>query len=406
MMDLSAAKPLQGHHAMLDLSAGVGSDGDFDALVAALADGKLVVDAIDFRGNELSLDMLIKVCRALSTAAALRQTCPLRSASGAKKRTGRACTWQAHPPCWLDVGGHFGLSEDELVERLHKSGVDCCVPVRCGKKCCLTRAHVHLNVQAYDRLPQSLPKATPVLAPVRCNLGDPKQSPPPPIHARDDRAPCAPVPCLLTDLIGAHPGPPCLLTDSVEEHRVDDHFATLPKSESPFEAAPRRPTDFYKGQRVFATCTEINGGHSSHQLTVQLFEDLTVLLASPLAVLSSGCILVCRTHRPGDRGWVDARHVVGDPRGERAFELLSSRGSVDDLCLFLERLVQRLGGDVVNHELFRQFAASLCARQGVTLPCSVAEPISYQELLRALHDRGRRNAAGIRQPGDYYGVDE
>jgi len=118
-----------------------------------------------------------------------------------------------------------------------------------------------------------------------------------------------------------------------------------------------------------------------------------VLRTSPFALFTTGgCAFVARGS--GDRGWVDVRHLVADPCGERTFVLLVSKGNADGLSAFLKRIVTRLGGGIVDSELLHKYVADLLAKQTTT----------YQELLEALHCKADRNAAGIRQPGDDYGM--
>lgn len=164
-----------------------------------------------------------------------------------------------------------------------------------------------------------------------------------------------------------------------------------PKAESPLSLLVPS-AEFRPGQRVFGISATLCDGVQRNAL--QMFEELTLLRASPLALFSTGHLMVARRAKPEERGWVHIRHLVADPCSERAYVVLMLAGNADGLVAFLERLVARLGGGIVSSELLRNFAAKLLADQEVT----------YQELLGGLHDKAQRNANGIRQPGDDYGI--
>lgn len=128
---------------------------------------------------------------------------------------------------------------------------------------------------------------------------------------------------------------------------------------------------------------------------LERFKELKIRVATPLCLLSFGRVMVQEVHSPFNTAWLDPNSLSTDPCGEGVFDILKASGDVDGLCLFLELVASRLGGNVADAQRLRTFATGWCAH-----------PQSYQKLLQLLHDQAARNAAGMRTPGDQYGLQQ
>ena len=128
-------------------------------------------------------------------------------------------------------------------------------------------------------------------------------------------------------------------------------------------------------------------------LSLEAFEELELLSTSPLAILSFGLVLARRSRPPHDSGWVAARNIVTNDCGERAYDLLASSGDDQGICLFFERVVERLGCDIVQKDRLHAFAKSCVARPSGERrsPWELRSlPLSYQGLLEQLSNRSRK----------------
>jgi len=166
-----------------------------------------------------------------------------------------------------------------------------------------------------------------------------------------------------------------------------------------------RAMEFSQGQRVYAICSDSDDLQDGSQQTlkVSLLEELEVLQAVPLGVISTGYALVRRSGLPLEVGWVAASSLVADPCEEIAYQTMATKKEVDGICAFLQRAVERLGGEVVRYENLKAFARECCGHDRSHRDDQwQQQPRSYQGLLELLHQREERNRIGIRQPGDSY----
>lgn len=202
----------------------------------------------------------------------------------------------------------------------------------------------------------------------------------------------------------APPSPP--LSQGPEEDLSVPAPLVASAVESPLVIASP-PHGFRNLQRVFGIRGSAGGdaGDGRRRLSLEAFEELEVLTAAPLVILGTGCAHVRCTKLPKDAGWVSTQDLVGDPCDKRAFELLKELQDGEGLSAFVDRVVERLGGCVVDITLRRAYVDRLFgvahASEGAHRP-----NVSFQGLLTDLHDRSTRNAGGIRMPGDYYGIRE
>lgn len=138
----------------------------------------------------------------------------------------------------------------------------------------------------------------------------------------------------------------------------------------------------------------------------ECFQEIEVLLSSPLCVFGAGCVLVRQKQPPFETRWVAVQDLTEDLCEERAFDMFTRLGDVKGFYLMLRQVVERLGGNVVEPERLGTFAARCCTATAKDFPqdpiCSPV-PCSFEALVEMLHDSSARIAAGVRQPGDMYG---
>eukprot|EP00811_Abedinium_folium_P035597 NODE_8377_length_1500_cov_3.429716.p1 GENE.NODE_8377_length_1500_cov_3.429716~~NODE_8377_length_1500_cov_3.429716.p1 ORF type:complete len:390 (-),score=94.09 NODE_8377_length_1500_cov_3.429716:213-1382(-) len=139
------ADTAQGRHGLeLNLSSGALSDEDAATLGAMIAEGRCVVDAIDLRGNGISLPALAGLCRAL-----------------AQSLTQRPHTFGRPTPIWLEIGENPSFSPADAAEALVHNG-PCCLAIRCSCLRCISGAPVHLRCRQHAGMwPRRNPSAAP-----------------------------------------------------------------------------------------------------------------------------------------------------------------------------------------------------------------------------------------------------
>eukprot|EP00747_Dinoflagellata_sp_TGD_P195082 gnl/TRDRNA2_/TRDRNA2_63231_c0_seq1.p1 gnl/TRDRNA2_/TRDRNA2_63231_c0~~gnl/TRDRNA2_/TRDRNA2_63231_c0_seq1.p1 ORF type:complete len:438 (+),score=65.53 gnl/TRDRNA2_/TRDRNA2_63231_c0_seq1:1-1314(+) len=424
-------------------------------LASTLARGQFGLDSMDLRRSTLSLDALVQLCQALEDSV----TTAAKHAGTAAKLLPRRVGLGETAPCWLELGDNPGFEAEEAVSRLRGHGLHTCVPVRCSKRRCLYGATVHLNCRVFGRgtaagiCPQIIPpksaasaapvppgalshassggpaghmeprthnvqttssaaatRSTRVMAAASDNMPQSASGAPPPPAAKPiGRAtPSAPPP-LRPDggMQQQHPSMQMPVSQPVPMSQqpmpVSGHEASavLAASLSPFVLPTTGPSDLRSNQRAFAVFSRSRSDASREcELAVQEFEELEVLTAAPLSIFGCDAVQVRRIGTSGELGWTQATNLVGDPCSDRCFQLLKAARDAGGMTRLIEHAVERLGGSVVDAELCLALARSFCGDDTAGLQPA----LSFQALVVALHDRARRNAAGIRMPGDYYGI--
>lgn len=235
-------------------------------------------------------------------------------------------------PCWIDLGDNPGFSADSALNALRRSNLRYCLPLRCSRKRCLYRASIHLSCKFAGESS-------------RLTFSAPIVSPAPAIEQA--LGACPPISRCVTSLPAPTLEPPALLPagQSPLAHTVANVFS----------------------KRVDAICGRADG----RRLAAESLEEFELLLPSRLGLC-----------------------VTGDECDEKAFDTLVRRGDREGMCRFVHTVVERLGGNVIDRESCRLFAAGFFNPQ----------PVTFQSLLQSLHHRLERNEAGIRLPGDYYGI--
>jgi len=390
----------------LNLVGGTLGDNAAECLADAVLQSRIAVDTIDLRNNFLSTHALTRVCRSIDHVSTARRR---SQASSVPHDYGEPS------PCWVELGGNAQISSGDAVQLLRDCGVRVCIPLlRCSRRRCLHSASVHLSLGVYPRSGSE--------APLSGTLnGDSKQSlNAQPVTQQHD----TPVPGIVPsnddetrDSDAGRPGslgpPPDIAPPSPPPlQEPEDVSLSAPTvgsvADSPLVIASP-PDGFRSFQSVF--CIRASAGGDSedgrHRLALEAFEELEVLTAAPLVILGTGSVHVRCAKLPKEAGWVSTQDLVGDPCDGRAFELLQEYKDAEGLSAFVDRIVERLGGCVVDAVLRRDYVDCLL---GDAEPSEVIDDqkrkASFQGLLADLHDRMKRNAGGIRMPGDYYGIRE
>lgn len=351
----------QGNHRQADHPVNILSNADVEDIANKVLVGEHGAESIDLRGSPVALSALLKVCKAVETRQA-------RLRKGFVN--GRYIHWEADqaPPCWVELGDNAGLQQTDVVDALRKHGIQCCLPSRCSRRRCLYGATVHLSCGA--RRPATLhPSATPQEAPVR----------------------------------DVQPAVPSQLQAPRQTSSVRTALPALARAVNCPLSVPTQLDDLRGCRRATAVC------RCSVGIPVEPFEELEVLMPMSLGIFENGKVLVQRLRTPFDHGWIEAWNLVGEACSERTFDLLVRRSEIDGFCRFLELVVERLGGDIIDSDKMRAFGTACCvgsSRGGRTQTPFHAPPQvpTFQGFLEKIHNMQERNTAGIRFPGDSYGL--
>lgn len=404
---------------MLDLSGQALAVHQVADLAERIRGGVLAVDFIDLRRTDLPLASLSLLCAAVESAR-------LDALPGAG-------------PVWVELGDNpFGGTE--AIEHLRNAGLQVCVPLRCGRRRCLLRAALHLScrppakraeaeaIKAAEaeaeaeaeacrtRRPEPVgPKAAPPRVRVPVSEAESSEAPPAPAHVVP-KATAGLVPCEATEFNGraadgsvvsrVREAVPIPLGPMIPPQSANLLPAGAPGLQ-PWTVCPlviSAPVmDLGAEQSAFALCGPPGrqggrqGGQGSPQEQAHPFEEVRVIMASPMSMVGLGRVLVHRLSQPCTAVWVDVQSLVSDPCSEHAFALLASTGDVAGILAFIDRAVCRLGGRVCEPKA----ATILAQRIADSAECRGGSwGAAFQELLILLHDQLRRQAAGIWQPGD------
>jgi len=394
----------------LDLSHRNVSDEELQSVLRLIVRGQ-PQESIDLRASLISLQALLSICQALENAArADQKRSGLLPSAGLVPvqrwpragGNGTASTGHSRPPCWLELGDNPQFQPSDAIEYLRSHNVRCCLPLRCSRRRCMYGATIHVSCKVRRFEEAANPRGNQrIVLPKPDTQGEVTgpvnqlQHSPVPVAQ-----PTAAVPAAIHLPGRLHPSEEVPAPDLVPRcHSPEAPVPDLaPRCHSPL-FVQNLAMEFSQGQRVYAICSD-SGDHFGSQpqiLQVSLFEELEVLQAVPLGVLSTGYVLVRRSRPVLDIGWVAASSLVADPCEERAYQTMARKKDVDGLCAFLQRAVERLGGEVMRYDSLRAFAKECCC-----LDRTYREPLSYQSLLELLHRREERDRIGVRQPGDSY----
>lgn len=423
----------------LNLAGGSTSDADLLVLAAALAEGRVLVEAIDLRRNSLTLTGLLSLCTALEQGIT-------------NHRTAQPPHLSALAPCWMQLGNNPEFTASDAASALFSRRL-CCISLRCSRSRCLYGAVIHLRCKLHSgkwptptypvsagntmvkgsasskipmtmvasmaskpaasnvtgmltghkRVPESMRSSVPSPSAPTLAL-KPNPPDPTPAHPHSTRLQASarklatpqgsvPVPAhKVASWVDNVPLIPPLPTAT--PHGGSPHLFTV--ADSPL-TPPTMHVDLRRCRQAFAICPiTAEGAAGNPPFQVEAFEEFEVLAAAPLSILGTGCAHVRRTRPPYEVGYVPAWDLTGDVCDEHAFNLLRKAEDVHGFCSFVDRAVERLGGNVIEKELRYNFAKN----------CMESETFSFQSLLTALHNRLARNNAGIRMPTDFYAIRE